>query len=83
MTSKIMTATKLELDKSRRKLTFADCEPGQEIEAALAENSNNNYDRLTVGGQEESVLAGILERECLPQNPVTVNNWDQARGTQS
>lgn len=30
--------TKLELDKSKRKLTFADCEPGEEIEAALAEN---------------------------------------------
>lgn len=30
--------TKLEIDKSRRKLTFADCEPGEEIEAVMAEN---------------------------------------------
>lgn len=54
---RVMTTTKLELDKSRRKLTFADCEPGEEIEAALQEAAaaNSNYDRMTVG-LEESVL---------------------------
>lgn len=31
--------TKLEIDKSKRKLTFADCEPGEEIDAVLAENA--------------------------------------------
>lgn len=33
--------TKLEIDKSRRKLTFADCEPGEEIDAVMAENEVN------------------------------------------
>lgn len=52
--NKVMTTTKLELDKSRRKLTFADCEPGEEIEAALLEAAaaNSNYDRMTVGLEE-------------------------------
>ena len=55
--------TKLELDKSKRKLTFADCEPGEEIEAALAENER------MVSAQEESVLESILEREFFPSQP--------------
>lgn len=52
--SKVMTTTKLELDKSRRKLTFADCEPGEEIEAALLEAAvaDSNYDGMTVGMEE-------------------------------
>ena len=74
---RVMTTTKLELDKSRRKLTFADCEPGEEIEAALQEAAaaNSNYDRMTVGMVEESVLHSILERECIPQSQNT-NNWE-------
>ena len=61
--------TKLELDKSKRKLTFADCEPGEEIEAALAENER------MVSAQEESVLESILEREFFPsQAPKQLSN---------
>ena len=41
-------------------MTFADCEPGEEIEAALAEN-----DRM-VSAQEESCLESILDREFFP-----------------
>ena len=41
----------LEIDNSKRKLTFADCEPAEEIEAALAEN-----DERMVSGYDESVL---------------------------
>ena len=43
-------------------------QPGEEIEAALQEAAaaNSNYDRMTVGMVEESVLHSILERECIP-----------------
>ena len=44
-------------------MTFADCEPGEEIEAALAENER------MVSAQEESVLESILEREFFPSQP--------------
>ena len=50
----------LEIDNSKRKLTFADCEPGEEIEAALAENER------MASGYDESVLESIMERECFP-----------------
>ena len=61
--------TKLELDKSKRKLTFADCEPGEEIEAALADNER------MVSAQEESVLESILDREFFPsQAPKEFSN---------
>ena len=50
-------------------MTFADCEPGEEIEAALAENER------MVSAQEESVLESILEREFFPsQAPKQLSN---------
>ena len=59
----------LEIDNSKRKLTFADCEPGEEIEAALAENER------MVSGYDESVLDSIMERECFPgQTPNNLSN---------
>ena len=43
-------------------MTFADCEPGEEIEAALAENER------MISGYDESVLESILDRECFPSH---------------
>ena len=59
--------TKLEIDKSKRKLTFADCEPGEEIEAVMAEN-----ERMAAG--EDSEVESLLDRVCVPsqiQNKMT------------
>jgi len=53
--------TKLEIDKSRRKLTFADCEPGEEIEAVMAENEEKEADEAS-----NRAVKNILDRVYTP-----------------
>lgn len=53
--------TKLEIDKSRRKLTFADCEPGEEIDAVMAEKED--YD---ANMNNDPIVESLLERVLVP-----------------
>lgn len=54
--------TKLEIDKSRRKLTFADCEPGEEIDAVMAENEVN-----AANEGSNLVVESLLEKIYVPK----------------